>query len=175
MLGTGKRRGGAILWPLLLLAVSVRAAGPAHILPVTDLRVLGDEARRSHRVILLAVTTRWCTYCHQLKADFLRPMLVSGDYRDRLIMRELKLDDTGTIRDFAGKITSARALGSAYGVNLTPTLLFLGPDGRELAQRIQGLTTPDFFGGYIDRGIEQALRALPPAPASASAPEDDDG
>ena len=50
-----------------------------------------------------------------------------------------------------------------YDVSVTPTMLFLGPDGRELVPRIVGINTPELFGGRVDAAIEAAaerLRAL---------------
>ena len=64
------------------------------------------------------------------------------------------------MRDFAGRFLTGARFASRYGVYLTPTLLFLGPDGRELSRRIVGINTPELFGWYLDKAIDEARGAL---------------
>ena len=37
---------------------------------------------------------------------------------------------------------------------------FFGPDGYETAQDLVGLTTVDYYGGYLDAAIEESLAQL---------------
>ena len=55
---------------------------------------------------------------------------------------------------FGGKMTPQRRIASMYGVNFFPTMLFLNPEGKEIA-RIRGFfETPDFLEmlGYVTGG-----------------------
>jgi len=36
-------------------------------------------------------------------------------------------------------------------------MLFLDPSGKELSERMIGISTPELFGGYLDEAIEEAL------------------
>jgi hypothetical protein len=47
-----------------------------------------------------------------------------------------------------------------YGVSLTPTLLFLNADGIELSERLIGIWSEDFYGGFIDSRIDTARDSL---------------
>ena len=130
----------------------------------TDLRADGRLAAQRGLVILLEVAATDCGYCVRLEADFLGPMLVSGDYRDRVLFHKINVDDGSSLIGFDGERVDADAFAHGYGVRLTPTLLFLGPDGRELAPRMVGLTTPDFYGAYLDQSIDAARQALAELP-----------
>ena len=44
-----------------------------------------------------------CPYCKLLKEDFLIPMLISGDYTDKVILREAHIAAGAIITDFSGK------------------------------------------------------------------------
>jgi hypothetical protein len=54
----------------------------------------------------------------------------------------------------------SRDFAYGYGVTLTPTLLFLGPDGEELASRRVGVGNMEYYHYLLDRGIEEALLKL---------------
>jgi len=54
---------------------------------------------------------------------------------------------------------SPRDLSRHYRVRLAPTVLFLGPQG-EVADRLVGYGSPDFFGAYLEQRIAQARSAL---------------
>ncbi|RMG30258.1 MAG: hypothetical protein D6721_04240 [Gammaproteobacteria bacterium] len=162
------RPGGAGAWRrcvacLLLCLVgfgTAHAAGVTAVPRVQDLQALGREARARGLPILLAFMASDCAYCETVEEDFLVPMLISGDYDDRVLIRKVVIDGNAWLRDFDGRRIDPEDLARRYGVRMTPTLLFLDPGGREIAERMVGLTTPDFYGGYIDAGIAQARRHL---------------
>ena len=58
-----------------------------------------------------------------------------------------------------GAEVPGNVLARQYGVGVTPTLLFLDSRGRELTARLRGINTPEFFGFYVDRGIERARQS----------------
>ncbi|HSH31005.1 MAG TPA: thioredoxin fold domain-containing protein [Thiohalobacter sp.] len=151
--------GGLLL--LWLLGQGVAGAGTRpEVQEVQSLAQATREAAARGLPLLLAFSSRHCAYCDQVEQDFLVPMLISGDYEDRVLIRKLNIDAGIMVGDLQGEIRPARRIADEYGVDMTPTLLFLGPDGEELAKRVVGLLTPDFYGGYIDRGIDTARAAL---------------
>ena len=149
--------GGVLLLWLSLQAV---ACARPEVTTVASLEQATREAAARNLPLLLAFSSRSCAYCVQLEQDFLIPMLVSGDYTDRVLIRKLNIDAGVMVEDLQGRITPAHRIADHYNVDVTPTLLFLGPDGEELAERLIGVMTPDFYGGYIDRGIAAANAAL---------------
>jgi hypothetical protein len=47
-----------------------------------------------------------------------------------------------------------------WGVKVAPTLLFLGGQGREVAERLVGALLPDFYGAYLAQRLETARQSL---------------
>ena len=125
-----------------------------------DMSADGKLSRKDGMPILLLVSQLTCPYCEQIKREILHPMVVAGDYRGELLIRELYMDTHGRIRDFRGRYVDNSQFAHGYGVYLTPTLLFLGPDGRELTERMVGINTPEFYFYYVDQAIQSAIAAL---------------
>jgi thioredoxin-related protein len=146
----------------LLLAVVSSTVGAAEVkvLEVEDFSAIGHVSDKQRLPILLMFAADYCAYCEQLEEDFLKPMLRSGDYKDKVLIRKLRIDGNGTIRDFEGTETSPAAIAERYNVSLTPTVVFVDGNGVELAPKRIGLTTPAFYGGYLDDAITQALDIL---------------
>lgn len=164
-------REAGLLLALLLAVTTLAVAGRASVPVARDLAADGRLAAERRLPILLVVAASDCAYCIQLEEDFLIPMLISGDYDDRVIIRKIEIDQANLLRDFDGRLVTTSELADRYRASLTPTLLFLDPQGRELVERMVGLTTPDFFGGYLDQAIDAArenLRARPSPPSAAT-------
>ncbi|MGB5178462.1 MAG: thioredoxin fold domain-containing protein [Gammaproteobacteria bacterium] len=147
---------------VLLFAASLWLAISALHADVTvpvasDLQQLGEQAQSRQLPILLTFTSIICSYCELLEQDFLQPMLLSGEYRDRVMIRKLELGPGTSVTDFNGQTIMASQLSSRYRVFVTPTLLFVDGNGKELAERIVGINTPELYGGYLDDCIETAL------------------
>lgn len=143
----------------LLLMVAVfadEALPPVTIHEATDFAQLGSDARRQGVPILLMFSADHCPYCEVVKEDYLKPMLRSGDYAGRVLIRRIELDTFEKVRDFNGEEIYRDDLSQRYGVWVTPTLVYLDHRGVELAEKMVGLTTPDYYGGYIDLAIDQA-------------------
>jgi len=49
---------------------------------------------------------------------------------------------------------------AGWKARFTPTVLFFGPDGRELAERLVGVAVPDFYGDYLSARLSEARRKL---------------
>ena len=127
---------------------------------IDDLAALGRAARRRRLPIVLLVSTSDCSYCARLKDEVLNPMMKSREYDDRALLGELMLDSDQPLRGFRGESVQRDGLASRLDTRVTPTLLFLAPDGAELAPRIVGVNTVELFGFYVDRAIEAARDRL---------------
>ncbi|HYQ71595.1 MAG TPA: thioredoxin fold domain-containing protein [Gammaproteobacteria bacterium] len=126
----------------------------------TDLQADGRLAREARLPILLTFSAIVCEYCRQLEDQFLRPMLISGEYTDRTLIRRLLLDNGSRVIDFSGKRIAVTQLSDRYKVFVTPTTLFLDGDGNEIAARMTGINTPELYGGYLDNCIATALYTI---------------
>jgi thioredoxin-related protein len=155
----------------LLLAGAGSAAGqedgardkdiPEVYVPLAkDFEAEAKLARAKGLPILLMVGSETCTYCEFIDKHFLKPMIISGHYKDRVLIRKLYMDSLDNIRDFAGKPVGAEDFAARFRVKLTPTVLYLGPDGEELAPRMIGISSPDYYGAYLDEHIDAATEKL---------------
>lgn len=136
------------------------AADGVKVEEVTDLKAVGKHADNKRMPILLMFSAEGCHYCMRVENEFLKPMLLSGDYGDRVLIRKMKIDSFDKVRDFEGKKIAAADFADRYNVFVTPTVVFIDGSGVELAEKRVGLTTPDFYGGYLDQSINEALNIL---------------
>lgn len=153
---------GALVLHGALAAASAgadRARDPV-ALEVRDLHQDGRQSRRQELPILLMFSARYCDYCTRLREEYLKPMQISGAYADRVLLRELHIDGPGTIRDFANQEVSPAAFASRYRIGLTPSVLLLDGEGRELDKRLLGIGTEGLYGLYLDAAIERARHTL---------------
>lgn len=125
-----------------------------------DLHADGRDAESRRVPILLVFASETCPYCVQLEHDYLKPMLASGEYAGRLLVRKVLIRDTRSVTDFDGTVVEAGAVARRYGVDLVPTLVFVDAQGRELAERLVGLGSTDFYWGYLLQGIDAASARL---------------
>ena len=150
--------------PLLVAALALLVPAAAGAAPdgfqTDDLAADGRWAKDRGVPILLLFSADYCTYCARLMEEFLEPMGRSGEYADRVLIRELKIDGYRDVKDFAGRTVSPEDLAYRYNISVTPTLLQVDVEGRELVKRIVGLGTVDFFGLYLDDAIARALARL---------------
>ncbi len=153
-----------LLWFSLLLLSGANVQ--AETLPYvkvpepTDLQAVGQEARQRQLPILIMFSREGCPYCDVVREEFLKPMLRSGDYTDRVIMLEIHSDSYTQLRDFNGQMISAEALAHRYRAGFAPTVVFLNHQGKEQTERLIGITTRDFYGGFLDEAIEESLKRL---------------
>lgn len=130
------------------------------IMETVDLAHDGQKSEQTTRPILLLVSKTGCPYCITIKNEVLNPMHISTEYRNKIIIRELILNPANVIRDFDGTATKVSDIADKYMVKVTPTLLFLGPNGEELAKKIIGINTVELFSYYVDQAIDIATHKL---------------
>lgn len=146
---------------LLVAAPPARASGNHEQLPLAiDLRAAGAVSATDQLVILVAATREGCSYCALLKREILLPMLRSGEYEKRILVRELVIEPETDVIGFDGRTVSSSELASKYSIKITPTVLLLDNAGKPLHPPITGINTAEMYGFYLDRAIDQALARL---------------
>ena len=125
-----------------------------------NLEAAGQLALSDCKPLLLEFSAVTCDYCQLLETEVLNPTLLNRDYDRRVLMRKLLIDRPNPLKGFDGSAINAEQLAEKYRVFVTPTLLFVDAQGRELAERIVGVTTLDFYGGYLDIALEEAQQKL---------------
>lgn len=155
---------GRLIAPLLVILACFAApgavAGAAGVPLVQDLSADAKDARARHVPILVMAGAPDCIYCQRVLNEFLIPMSRNADYQAKVILRRIETRSGHSLVDFSGKTVSHDAFARAHHIKFTPTILLLGPDGQELAEPLVGLSTPDYYGAFLDQAIDSAREKL---------------
>lgn len=159
---------GALLLSLLASLVATAHAqsgqpsAPANTFAeLHDLQALSAQAKQQQLPIVLMFGAESCEFCQVLKEQVFSPMALSGMYEGRaLLMRHVGIDEPGTIPGFDGTPLNKAKWAYELGADLTPTVLFLDGNGREIAPRIVGISTLELYAGVIHRNLNSAYEAL---------------
>jgi thioredoxin-related protein len=152
--------GTALVGPLAADEVNPHGSGGVHIPAATDLVRDGSLSAAQELPIMLVFTANYCSYCTVLEEEFIKPMIISHDYDDKVIIRRLSIDGVDDIRNFDGQLISPDRYADHHNVFLTPTILFLDRHGRELAPRMIGINTIEMYGWHLDKAIEDSIKQL---------------
>ena len=139
---------------------SLAAATDASVPPALNLQKDGVVAQEKGIPVLLEFSMHGCSFCEQVEDEVLKPMLISGDYDNKVIIRKIMIDEDTNITDFNGKPVSFDELASRYSVFVTPTLVLLHGNGEAMGLEMVGVTTIDFYGAYLDQAIDTALHKI---------------
>lgn len=137
---------------------SLLAGGPSAaegLPPARDF--IADGAGRAP--ILVFFTNASCPYCREVENLYLRPMHARGDYRGQLLIRVVEVGGSAPLTDFAGQHMNHGEFARRERVAFTPVIRLYDAAGRELVPQLFGYTTPDFYLGYLEQAIEQAIAA----------------
>ena len=152
------RRQGLRALALLGLGASgvapARAAGTT--LPLSA--SLPDElarALKARQPLVVMVSLHRCPWCEEVRNNYLAPMRA----QERLPVVQVDMLSPRQTRDLQGAPTTHEALVRAWDVKVAPTVLFLGPQGKEVADRLVG-GSPDFYSAYLDRRLALAREAV---------------
>ena len=149
----------AIILSVLMIAGPVSGDNVA-MKRVSDLRDEARVARADNLILVLEFSSDDCAYCHKLEQLFLLPMQRNAEYDEKILIRTVSLDSFETLVDFNGQTVSTAEFASRYEVSLTPTLLFLNADGKQMSDKLVGIWSEDFYGGFIDSRIDEARDKL---------------
>ena len=150
----------ALIFSLVTGVIAADGDTSPRIKEVQDFSKVGQQLAEKRLPLVLMFSSEYCAYCVRLEKEFLIPMQISGDYVERAVIRKMKIDYGNTIYDFDGKLVDADEFAERYNISVTPTVVFLDGQGNQLAAKQVGLTTPDFYGGYLDASIDTALDML---------------
>ena len=144
------------------LALSALGVSPAvaaeTALPVpTSLPGAAALAAGRGEPLVLLVSLPGCPYCELVRRSYLLPG------RRESGLQAWQVDSTNAttpLISFDGKTSTAAAQVKLWKATFTPTVLFLGPQGQELALRLVGAGIPDFYGAYLDERLDTARKAV---------------
>jgi len=110
--------------------------------------------------LVLMLHAEHCPYCKLMEEEILSPMVKSGEYDKKVIIRKLQIDESRDIIDFSGKTVQPSDISARYKSVLTPTLVFLDHQGNEVIDKMVGINTVEMFGAYLDIEIDKLTKTL---------------
>lgn len=129
----------------------------ANALPSAEsLRDAIQQAVKRQQPLVVMVSLHGCRFCQQVRQSVLLPMLRSGE----ATVVQVDMRSAQRVLDAAGQATTHDQLVRGWKVTIAPTLLFLGPDGKEVAERMVGAMLPDYYASYVTQRIEDAKPRL---------------
>ncbi len=134
----------------------VRAA-PAAGLPMAV--SLADElaaALKQGNPLVVMVSLDRCPFCIVARSNYLVPMRA----QQALPVVQVDMRSTLIVKDFKGDKLTHDEWVRRLGVKVAPTVLFFGPGGVEVAERLSGAYIPDFYGAYLDDRLTLARAAI---------------
>ncbi len=130
-------------------------SGTATLPAAQSLREELNAALKKKQPLVVMASLEGCPFCRVARQSYLSPLHQSG-----VDIVQVDMNSPQAVIDFAGKATTHGQLIRQWKIAVTPTVLFFGPGGREVAERLEGATLPDFYGAYLDDRLEKGRRAL---------------
>lgn len=167
----GRRGALGALWRRFLRRVAVvflgLMAGAAWaetpLPPVQNLQqsVLKTAAKDQPLIVMFSLPN--CPFCEKLRRTQYQFLAKEG-----YVVQQIEITSRASVTGFDGMPTTGVQLARQFGIQLAPTVLFFGPGGKEIGERITGAPTADFYGAFIDRALQESAQALKTAKASGT-------
>ncbi len=138
-------------------AVGAHAQDKVEIPLAHDFTLEAANARTKNVPILVMFSRRDCSFCTHLLQEFLLPMRRNAEYETKVIMLQIDVGSSAPLRTFSGKATTHARFARENRIKLTPTIKLFDARGHELTEPLIGFTSPDFYGGFLDQRIDEAL------------------
>ncbi len=122
-----------------------------------SLRAAAQAAAAKGEPLVLMTTLAGCPYCDLVRNNYLLPMRRAGEVH--AVQLDIR-DRRSNLQDFAGNTTTPAEQVSVWKARFAPTVLFFGPQGQELAERLVGVAVPDFYGEYLEARLTEARAKL---------------
>lgn len=155
--GCHRKRSGALtqILSLALILVCPSLAAASSVPRALNLEALARVAEAHRAPIVLLFSSPGCRYCAVVDRDFLQPASTDPRFR-RVVFRRIDINSGKTLVDFAGQATTEARFAKRLGVTLIPVIRFYNAKGQKVAPEILGLSTPSFYGSYLDAALRRA-------------------
>lgn len=132
--------------------------GLPEVLPVPgSLRAASQTAQGRRDPLVVMVTLKGCAFCDIVRNNYLGPMYRRGEV---VAVQVNMLDRQTPLQDIGGQITTPHDQAHVWKARIAPTLLFLNAQGQEVAERLEGMSSADFYGAYLDERLATARRVI---------------
>ncbi len=121
-----------------------------------SLQTAALAAQSKDEPLVLLVSLPGCPWCELLRRNYLAPMRAEGLPAFQITVNDRKL----LVANFQGASSNGADIAQAYQAQLTPTVLFLNAQGKEIAPRIAGVASADLLGAQLDNALRTARELL---------------
>jgi len=118
-----------------------------------------EQAKSLKVPIMLVFVDDDCEDCEKINEEIIKPMKISGDYNDKVIIRIINIDEDKII-DFDGVVSEVENIANRYNLELTPTVSFVDDSARKISPSISGMSNLDYYGSLLDESINNALKKM---------------
>ena len=139
----------------LPLSALTQPAGAATLPAAQSLPDELARAIKNRQPLIVMASLDGCVFCRQARQSHLSPMHKAGT-----VIVQVDLRSKQQVLDFAGQLTTHDQLTRQWKISITPTLLFFGPGGKEVAERMEGAYLPDFYGAYLEERLATGRKSL---------------
>jgi len=122
-----------------------------------SLRAAAQAAAAKGEPLVLMTTVAGCPFCNLVRNHHLLPMLRAGQVQ--AVQLDIR-DRRSNLQGFSGNTTTPAEQATVWKARFAPTVLFFGPQGQELAERLVGVAVPDFYGEYLEARLAEARSKL---------------
>lgn len=147
----------ACLGALALMGLSGLSHAAQPTLP--SAKSLCDElalALKSGNPLVVMVSLDGCPFCKVVREQYLAPMRE----QDALPVVQVDMHSTAALQDFKGLALTHDHMVRAWRIKIAPSLLFFGAEGVEVAPRLIGIGSMDYYGSHLDQRLSQARAAI---------------
>ena len=141
-----------------MTSVAPAATRPNLALPTpASMRAAAQAAVARGEPLVVMTTLVGCPYCDLVRQHHLLPMLKAGE----VVAVQVDTRDRRTLlQGFKGESSNPAEQVANWKAKFAPTVLFFGARGEELAERLEGVAVPDFYGEYLEARLSEARSKL---------------
>ncbi|MFM2111907.1 MAG: hypothetical protein RLZZ271_567 [Pseudomonadota bacterium] len=136
--------------------LSIAQAKDTHLPRPKSLALVAQQAQSRGEPLVLLVSLPGCPYCELVRRNYLKPMRE----QEGLAAWQIDIRDKAPLTGFDGQATTPLAVARQWQIKVTPTVLFLDAQGREVAPRLEGVAVVDFYGSYLEERLNQSRQTL---------------
>lgn len=160
------QRKGAAQWPLtrrtclgsvllLLGTQGVRAAPGSLPIAVSLHDELAKALQDAHPLVVM-VSLEGCPFCKTAREHYLIPLRLQLG----LPVVQVDMRSHAAVKDFKDTSLTHNDLVRRWDIKIAPTVLFFGRGGVEIAPRLVGGGSADYYGAYLDQRLAHAQAAI---------------
>jgi thioredoxin-related protein len=105
--------------------------------------------------LVLMFSLPGCPFCKVVRESYLWPLRLEQGFS----VLQVDVQSPRTLFGLDGKRSTHADWARAMGVNVTPTVAFMGKKlgvAAEMAERLTGAYIPDFYGAYLQQRLDAA-------------------